>query len=79
MPFIAGGARTGIGKFMGSLSGFPATELGGIAIAGALDKAGVAPSEASSGAVATQAAGVDPLGGCRACPGCRLCGFVAWG
>ena len=45
MPFIAGGARTGIGKFMGSLSGFPATELGGIAIAGALDKARVAPSE----------------------------------
>jgi acetyl-CoA C-acetyltransferase len=45
MPFIAGGARTGIGKFMGSLAAMPATQLGGIAIAGALQRSGVRPDQ----------------------------------
>jgi acetyl-CoA C-acetyltransferase len=38
---IAGGARTPIGKLSGALKGFPAVELGGIAIKAALEKAGV--------------------------------------
>jgi acetyl-CoA C-acetyltransferase len=42
---IIDGARTPIGKFNGSLSGFSATDLGGIAIEGALAASGV---EASS-------------------------------
>jgi acetyl-CoA C-acetyltransferase len=42
-PVIIGGARTGIGRLLGSLSGFSAAELGGFAISGALDRAGVAP------------------------------------
>ncbi|MSW39416.1 MAG: acetyl-CoA C-acyltransferase, partial [Actinobacteria bacterium] len=45
MSVIVGGARTGIGKFMGSLKDVPATQLGGIAIAGALRNAGVSPDE----------------------------------
>ncbi|WP_144206178.1 acetyl-CoA C-acetyltransferase [Mycobacterium tilburgii] len=36
---IVAGARTPIGKLMGSLKGFSATDLGGIAIKGALEKA----------------------------------------
>lgn len=39
---IVEGARTPIGKFNGSLSGFSATDLGGVAIAGALEASGVA-------------------------------------
>ncbi|HEX9042348.1 MAG TPA: acetyl-CoA C-acetyltransferase [Trebonia sp.] len=42
-PVIIGGARTGIGRLLGSLAGFSAPDLGGFAIKGALDKAGVAP------------------------------------
>src|SRR5919108_6139392 len=42
---IVGGARTPIGKFRGSLAGFQAVDLGGIAIAAALDRAGVAPDQ----------------------------------
>ena len=45
MTVIVAGARTPIGKLLGSLSGFSAVELGGIAIKGALDKAGVAPDQ----------------------------------
>ncbi len=40
---IVAGARTPIGKFRGSLAGFSAMDLGGIAIAEALVRAGVAP------------------------------------
>ena len=32
MAVIAAGARTGIGRFMGSLKGHSATDLGGIAL-----------------------------------------------
>ena len=42
-PVIIGGARTGIGRLLGSLAGFSAPELGGFAIKGALDRAGLAP------------------------------------
>jgi len=38
---IVGGARTPIGKLSGSLKGFSAMELGGIAIKAALEKAGI--------------------------------------
>ena len=38
---IAGGARTAIGRLLGSLSGFSGAELGGIAIKAALDRAGI--------------------------------------
>ncbi|MDQ1710346.1 MAG: acetyl-CoA C-acetyltransferase [Frankiaceae bacterium] len=39
---IVGGARTPIGKLLGSLAEFPATALGGIAIEAALARAGIA-------------------------------------
>jgi acetyl-CoA C-acetyltransferase len=42
-PVIIGGARTGIGRLLGSLSGFSAAELGGFAISEALDRAGMSP------------------------------------
>jgi acetyl-CoA C-acetyltransferase len=42
---ITGGARTPIGRLLGSLSDFSAAELGGIAIKAALDRAGVAPDQ----------------------------------
>jgi acetyl-CoA C-acetyltransferase len=38
---IVAAARTPIGRFLGGLSSLPATELGGIAIRGALDRAGI--------------------------------------
>lgn len=41
MTVIAAGARTGIGRFMGTLKSHSATDLGGIAIAGALQNAGI--------------------------------------
>ena len=41
---IVAGARTPIGKLMGSLKDFSGSELGGIAIAGALEKANVPAS-----------------------------------
>jgi acetyl-CoA C-acetyltransferase len=40
-PVIVGGARTAIGRLLGSLAGHSATGLGGIAIAAALDRAGI--------------------------------------
>ena len=42
---IVAGARTPIGKLSGALGGFAATELGGFAIAAALERAGVAPDQ----------------------------------
>src|ERR1700722_7349580 len=38
---IVGGARTPIGRLLGSLSGFTGAQLGGLAIKAALDRAGV--------------------------------------
>jgi acetyl-CoA C-acetyltransferase len=40
---ILAGARTPIGKLSGALAGFSAMDLGGIAIAAALERAGIAP------------------------------------
>ncbi len=42
---IVAGARTPMGRLLGSLKGFSGADLGGFAIAGALDKAGVAPEQ----------------------------------
>src|SRR5690242_1676240 len=44
-PVIIGGARTGIGRLLGSLAGFSAADLGGFAIKGALDRANVRPDQ----------------------------------
>jgi acetyl-CoA C-acetyltransferase len=44
-PVIVGGARTPVGRLLGSLASKSASELGGIAIAGALDRAGVGPDQ----------------------------------
>ena len=44
-PVIIGGARTAIGRLLGSLTGFSAADLGGFAIKGALDRAGVEPAQ----------------------------------
>jgi acetyl-CoA C-acetyltransferase len=41
MSVIVGGARTPIGRLMGSLKDFSAAELGGFAIKGALEKSGI--------------------------------------
>ena len=43
--YLLEGARTPIGRFNGSLSGFSATDLGGMAIAAALSKAGIDAGE----------------------------------
>jgi acetyl-CoA C-acetyltransferase len=42
---IVAGARTPIGKLSGALGGFAATELGGFAIAGALERGGIKPEQ----------------------------------
>ncbi len=42
---IVAGARTGMGRLLGSLKDFSATDLGGFAIAGALEKSGVRPEQ----------------------------------
>lgn len=42
---IVGGARTGMGRLLGSLKDFSGTDLGGFAIKGALDRSGVAPEQ----------------------------------
>ncbi len=42
---IVAGARTPIGRLLGSLSGLSAVELGGIAIKAALERSGVAPEQ----------------------------------
>ncbi|TDU82305.1 acetyl-CoA C-acetyltransferase [Kribbella voronezhensis] len=42
---IVAGARTPIGRLLGGLKGFTGADLGGFAIKGALEKAGVAPEQ----------------------------------
>lgn len=42
---IAGAARTPMGRLLGTLEAFPATDLGGFAIAAALERAGVAATD----------------------------------
>lgn len=60
---IVAGARTPIGKLLGGLSSFTAAELGGVAIAAALERSGVAASEVQyviMGQVLTAGAGQLP-------------------
>ena len=60
---IVAGARTPIGKLMGSLKDFTASDLGAIAIAGALEKANVPASAVEyviMGQVLTAGAGQMP-------------------
>jgi acetyl-CoA C-acetyltransferase len=60
---IVGAARTPVGSFLGPLSGVPAHELGAIAMAAALERAGVAPDavdEVILGQVLTAGAGQNP-------------------
>src|SRR3954467_7256227 len=60
---IVAGARTPMGRLLGSLSGFSGADLGGFAIAGALGKAGVAPEQVQyviMGQVLTAGAGQIP-------------------
>ena len=60
---IVAGARTPIGKLLGGLSTLSAAELGGVAIAGALEKAGVGGSDVDyviMGQVLTAGAGQLP-------------------
>ena len=55
---IVSGARTAVGKFGGSLKEFEASELGGIAIKAAIERAGIKPEEVDEvvmGCVATAA------------------------
>lgn len=60
---IVGAARTPIGRFMGGLSGLPATALGGVAIRAAVERAGLAPAsidEVLMGQVVQAGAGQAP-------------------
>lgn len=45
MSVIVAGARTPMGRLLGSLKGFTAADLGGFAIKGALERSGVAPHQ----------------------------------
>src|SRR5208282_5774952 len=44
-PVIVGAARTPVGRLLGSLASQSASQLGGVAIAAALDRAGVGPGQ----------------------------------
>src|ERR1700691_1334936 len=44
-PVIVGGARTPTGRLLGSLASKSASDLGGVAIAGALERAGIGPDQ----------------------------------
>jgi acetyl-CoA C-acetyltransferase len=44
-PVIVGAARTPVGRLLGSLASKSASDLGGVAIAAALDRAGVSPDQ----------------------------------
>lgn len=60
---IVGAARTPVGSFLGPLGNVPAHELGAIAIAAALERAGVAPADIDEvilGQVLTAGAGQNP-------------------
>jgi acetyl-CoA C-acetyltransferase len=44
-PVITGGARTGVGRLLGSLKDFSAADLGGVVIKAALERSGIGPDE----------------------------------
>lgn len=63
VPVIVAGARTPMGRLLGSLKGFSGSDLGGFAIKGALDKAGIAGDQVEyviMGQVLTAGAGQIP-------------------
>src|SRR6186713_1622542 len=63
---IVAGARTPIGRLLGGLKDLSAADLGGVAIKGALDKAGVAPDQVDyviMGQVILAGAGQNPARG----------------
>ncbi len=60
---ITGGARTPIGRLLGSLRDFPAAQLGGIVIKAALERSGISPDQAEyvlMGQVLQAGAGQNP-------------------
>jgi acetyl-CoA C-acetyltransferase len=60
---IVAGARTPMGRLLGGLKGFAGTQLGGFAIRGALDRAGITPEQVQyviMGQVLTAGAGQIP-------------------
>src|SRR5215475_14407081 len=60
---IVNGARTPMGRLLGNLKDLPATKLGSIAIAAALERAGVSPEQVQyviMGQVLTAGAGQIP-------------------
>jgi acetyl-CoA C-acetyltransferase len=62
-PVVVAGARTPMGRLQGSLKDFSGADLGGVAIRGALDKAGLAPQDVEyviMGQVLTAGAGQIP-------------------
>ncbi len=62
-PVVVAGARTPMGRLQGSLKDFSGADLGGVAIRGALDKAGVDPQQVEyviMGQVLTAGAGQIP-------------------
>ncbi|HYJ74854.1 MAG TPA: acetyl-CoA C-acetyltransferase [Kineosporiaceae bacterium] len=62
-PVLVAGARTPMGRLQGSLKDFSGADLGGVAIRGALEKAGVAPQDVEyviMGQVLTAGAGQIP-------------------
>src|SRR6201994_4724679 len=62
-PVIVGGARTPFGRLLGSLASQSASDLGGVAIAVALERAGVRPDQVQyviMGQVLTAGAGQIP-------------------
>jgi acetyl-CoA C-acetyltransferase len=72
---IVAGARTPMGRLLGSLKGFSGADLGGIAIKGALEKAGVAPDQVEyviMGQVLTAGAGQMPARQAAAAAGIPL-------
>ncbi|WP_432166183.1 acetyl-CoA C-acyltransferase [Streptomyces sp. bgisy031] len=69
---IIGGARTPIGKLLGALSALPAHRLGAAAIAGAVQRAGIASDDVGAvvmGTVVQAGAGPNPARQAAACAG----------
>jgi acetyl-CoA C-acetyltransferase len=78
---IVGAARTAVGAFNGALSSLPAHELGKVAIAAALTRAGIDPGEVSEtilGQVLTAAQGQNPARQASVAAGIPI-GAPAWG
>jgi len=78
---IVSAARTPVGSFMGALASLPAHRLGAVAIAAALDRAGVAPGDVDEvilGQVLTAAQGQNPARQAAIAAGIGH-GATAWG